>query len=76
MEENVKMKSCSKCKNMKPINEFFRNRCFADGYANQCKVCKNSNPKISHPKIKCVWQNSFKVLFVISFAKKCAFKIY
>jgi hypothetical protein len=53
MEENIIMKCCSKCKNIKPINEFFKNRCFADGYANQCKVCKNSNSNIFHPKVKC-----------------------
>ncbi len=53
MEENNKTKCYSKCKNMKPINEFFKNRCFADGYANQCKVCKNFNPKIFLPKVKC-----------------------
>jgi hypothetical protein len=52
MEENIKMKSCSKCKNTKPINEFLKNRCFADDYANQYKVCKNFNPNIFHPKIK------------------------
>ncbi len=53
MGENIIIKCCSKCKIMKSINEFFKNRCFADGYANQCKVCKNSNPNIFHPKIKC-----------------------
>jgi hypothetical protein len=53
MEENIIMKCCSKCKNIKPINEFFKNRCLADGYANQCKVCKNSNPNIFHPIVKC-----------------------
>ncbi len=47
------LKRCSKCKNMKQFNEFFRNRCFADGYANQCKVCKNSDTSIFHPKVKC-----------------------
>jgi hypothetical protein len=61
---------------MKLINEFFKNRCFADGYANQCKVCKNSNPNIFHPKIKCVWKNYSKILLKISFANKCTFKIY
>jgi hypothetical protein len=37
---------------MKPINEFLKNKCFADGYANQCKVRKNLNPNIFHPKVK------------------------
>jgi hypothetical protein len=53
MEENNKIKCYSKRKNMKSINEFFKNRCFADGYANQCNVCKNCNPKIFTPKVKC-----------------------
>ncbi len=55
MEESIKLQCCSKCKNIKPINEFFKNRCSANGYANQCKVCKSSNPNIFHPKvlIKC-----------------------
>jgi hypothetical protein len=38
---------------MRPTNEFLKNRCCADSYANQCKVCKNSNPNIFHPKVKC-----------------------
>jgi hypothetical protein len=53
MEENINMKCCSKCKNIKSINEFFKNRCFDDGYANQCKNCKNSKPNIFHSKLKC-----------------------
>jgi hypothetical protein len=62
---------------MKPINEFFKNRCFADGYANQCKVCKNFNPKIFLPKVKCECGTHYsKVLFKASFANKCTFKIY
>jgi hypothetical protein len=35
---------------MKPINEFFKKK---DSYANQCKVCKNSNPNRFDPKVKC-----------------------
>jgi hypothetical protein len=53
MGENIEMKCFSKCKNLKPMSEFFKNRWFADGYANQCKVCKISNPEIFHPKVKC-----------------------
>ena len=32
-------KRCSKCKQIKPVNEFYRNKSMAGGYANQCISC-------------------------------------
>ena len=38
------MKCCSKCKIKKPLMNFLKIDVLLDGYANQCKACKNSNP--------------------------------
>lgn len=36
------MKRCGKCKEQKPITDFHKDKNRADGYQNQCKVCKNA----------------------------------
>ena len=33
------MKKCSKCKELKSYDNFFKNKCAKDGYQNQCKIC-------------------------------------
>lgn len=38
-ELNVLLKSCTKCRALKPLSEFYRNRNRGDGYQNYCKVC-------------------------------------
>jgi hypothetical protein len=37
-------KSCSKCKVKKPLLNFYKNRTTKDGYAYECKKCKDSRP--------------------------------
>lgn len=44
------MKHCSHCKQSKPLTEFSRNRSCPDGYAYQCKRCKNELAKRSRAK--------------------------
>jgi len=34
------VKKCSKCKNMKPLEEFHKSKCRKDGLAPACKCCK------------------------------------
>lgn len=34
------MKTCNKCKELKPYTEFHRNRARKGGYHNECKACK------------------------------------
>jgi hypothetical protein len=33
-------KQCTKCKEIKPLTEFFKDKYFKDGYYSKCKVCK------------------------------------
>ena len=43
-------KVCSKCRNEKPVGEFYKNRSQADGYQVQCKACFNASNKASYEK--------------------------
>lgn len=36
------MKTCRKCDTVKPLNEFWRESRFKDGYRNECKDCSRS----------------------------------
>ncbi len=49
----MEIKKCSKCKIVKIIAEYFKNKSQKDGYSNQCKGCKNMNTDIYHPKTAC-----------------------
>lgn len=40
MAEPIISKRCSKCKQTKPLIEFYKNRTVKDGYRYDCKVCK------------------------------------
>jgi hypothetical protein len=51
MEETNEFKRCSKCKTLKEVSSFYKNRVFFDGYNNQCKSCKVSN--FEHQRVKC-----------------------
>jgi len=42
MKEN---KKCWKCKDIKPLNEFYKNRTQPDGYGGLCKKCKQQYNK-------------------------------
>jgi hypothetical protein len=41
---------CSKCKAVKPVSEFNRDRINLTGYASQCKVCKHATVAASYRK--------------------------
>lgn len=36
------MKSCKRCKNMKPLSDFYKHNGMADGHLSFCKDCKKS----------------------------------
>ncbi len=36
----MKKKKCSKCKEIKPLNEFHKDRTRKDGYQYECKICR------------------------------------
>lgn len=44
-DKNMKSKKCSKCKELKSINEFHKNRTRKDGYEYLCKDCKSKRAK-------------------------------
>ncbi len=59
MRENTNTKTCSDCRRVKSINEFYLNKNSHDGYCNRCKSCskvycsdwRKSNPeKVSESK--------------------------
>lgn len=33
------MKECKQCGKVKSLDEFYKNKCMADGHLNKCKVC-------------------------------------
>lgn len=37
-------KTCSRCKQLKPLGCFYKNKTTNDGYAYECKNCKDSRP--------------------------------
>ena len=39
MAETIKAKKCSKCKSIKPVSEFRRNKSYKDGHHSYCKKC-------------------------------------
>lgn len=40
MAEQIITKKCSKCKEIKPLSEFYKNRSKKDGYHFDCKICQ------------------------------------
>ena len=48
MTDQIITKQCTKCKSIKPLSEFRKDRTRCDGYFPQCKVCKNIGDKISY----------------------------
>ena len=43
-QPTVSTKQCSACKQSKPVGEFYRNKTTKDGFAYQCKYCKDVRP--------------------------------
>lgn len=41
MSEQIITKRCSKCKEFKPFNNFYKQKSHKDGYTSWCKICKN-----------------------------------
>ena len=47
-EENVReqtFKKCRKCEEVKPLNEFYRDRNLKDGHKNSCKLCESKRQR-------------------------------
>lgn len=42
------MKRCYRCKEVKPVSEFNKNRSKKDGLQGECRVCKKVYKKIHH----------------------------
>ena len=42
------MKTCRKCKETKPLTEFYKNKDSKDGHLNACKKCQSEQMKESH----------------------------
>lgn len=45
MSETIQTKRCSKCKQFKPISEFYRDQRRKDGHRSLCKVCHSKITK-------------------------------
>ena len=46
----METKKCSKCGEVKPINEFYKHKRKKDGLASQCKCCENKIKEEYHKK--------------------------
>jgi hypothetical protein len=45
------MKKCSNCKQLKSLNEFYKNKASLDGFCNRCKLCDKEYKKADHVRI-------------------------
>jgi DNA-binding XRE family transcriptional regulator len=48
----VNMKTCTKCKEPKPLDQFSKNRCAKDGKASHCKACAKAHRDTYTPEYK------------------------
>ena len=52
-------KICSKCKELKPLNDFEKSNSCKDGHRGTCKKCRQQQKtKITNYNAKCVGKNS------------------
>lgn len=61
----TKEKKCTKCRKIKSINEFHKQRASKDGYKRICKLCvkvyiKTSKARKSHKKVNLIYSRSKK----------------
>ncbi len=56
------MKTCSECKDNKPLTEFSKNRIYYDGLQRQCKKCRSIRRKADYQKNK-TWELHRKKLW-------------
>ena len=48
-------KACNKCRTIKQLTEFYKNKTKHDGYQSQCKICENKAKKNIIIKIKMIF---------------------
>jgi hypothetical protein len=60
--KNMETKKCSKCGEVKPINEFYKHKMQKDGLNSQCKCCVNKTNeeyRKKHPKERRKYQKKY-----------------
>ena len=48
IEPYITEKQCKKCRECKPVTEFFGQSAMKDGYQNVCKACKRAGDRVSY----------------------------
>lgn len=47
-------KQCFKCKNILPLNEFYKYKKMSDGHLNKCKMCSKNDSKLREEELRLV----------------------